>query len=210
MARKPRIWYPGAIYHVMSRGNRRSVIFQDKGDYIRFLLHLQKVQQEMPFTLHSICLMSNHFHMLIETDQDDVSSIMQKLLSLYAEDYNRIHSLTGHVFEGRFTSCLIEDNYYFLEVSRYIHLNPVKANIVYKPMQYTYSSYRFFVTDKKKHGVKPLDLIGKLIDTSRVLSYFAPDSFATYREFVEGANSHEKHELIIQSDIKEDELWLPR
>ena len=76
--------------------------------------------------MHSICLVTNHFHMIIETEKTDLSKIMQKILHPYSMDFNHKYDFTGHLFESRYTSCLIEDERYFLEVSRYIHLNPVK------------------------------------------------------------------------------------
>ena len=145
MARKKRIWYPGATYHVMSRGNRRNAIFKDKSDYIAFLEYLQLVKDDLPFKIHSLCLMTNHFHMSIETYDIELWKIMHKLLLMYSANYNIKYKLTGHLFENRYTARLIEDERYFLEVSRYIHLNPVKAQMVKNPMDYEYSSYRLFV-----------------------------------------------------------------
>lgn len=88
MARKKREWYPGAIYHVMSRGNRQKAIFKDEDDYIQFLNYIKIVQQKYPFKLHAYCLMTNHFHLEIETHQDEIWKIMQKILSLYSSEFN--------------------------------------------------------------------------------------------------------------------------
>ena len=183
MPRKNRIWYPGAIYHVMSRGNRRSEIFLKDNDYELFLMYLKMIRDKLGFKIHSICLMTNHFHILIETETVELSKIMQKLLSMYAEEFNYIHGFTGHLFEGRYTAKLIEDERYFLEVSRYIHLNPVKANMVREPLDYDYSRY----------GIE----------------YFDKGDWKEYRMFVEGKNSHEEQELLIQKDMKENDMWLP-
>ena len=210
MARKRRIWYPGACYHVMSRGIRRNRIFFDRLDYIQFLEIVRYVQKKHPFIIHSICLMSNHFHMSIETPETELWIIMRKILSVYAEAFNRRHYLKGHVFEGRYTSSLIEDDRHFLEVSRYIHLNPVKACMVDDPRKYDYSSYRFFVSDRnKKPKDKVLRMMKDLVDTSRVLSYFPGDSKEQYRMFVEGKATHEEHEQQIRKEMREDDLWLP-
>ena len=145
MPRQRRVWYPGAIYHVINRGNRKADIFRDRSDYIRFLEIVQSEQTRHDFTLHAVCLMTNHIHMLIGTKDEDLSMIIQHILGRYAGCYNRKYELSGHVFQGRFTSSLVRNDRYFLEVSRYIHMNPVKAQMVDSPADYLYSSYSLFV-----------------------------------------------------------------
>ena len=215
LPRKQRIWYPGATYHVMSRGNRRNSIFKDSSDYIDFLEYLGLVKEAFPFKIHSICLMTNHFHMAVETQSSELWKIMHKFLLSYAANYNRKYTLTGHLFENRYTAQLIEDERYFLEVSRYIHLNPVKAMMVRDPSEYEYSSYGFFVdSDKTEEGQEKTvrlhkKMIGELVDTQRVLGCFNMNSREQYRMFVEGKISHAEQELLIMKDMKEDERWLP-
>ena len=120
------------------------------------------------------------------------------------------NSFTGHLFEGRYTACIIEDERYFLEVSRYIHLNPVKAKMVREPLDYEYSSYPLFMSDGSEENVSKISShIAELVDTSRVLSCFRTNPKEQYRMFVEGKISHEEQELLIQKDMKEDEMWLP-
>ena len=211
MARQRRIWYPGATYHVMSRGNRKTAIFQEQDDYLYFLKILGTIKEKYPFKIHSLCLMTNHFHMAIETISTELWRIMQKLLSVYAEAYNHKYSLTGHLFEGRYTACIIQDERYFLEVSRYIHLNPVKAKMVKEPLDYEYSSYPLFVSDNSRYKASKIaSLIADLIDTSRAFAFFSENPKEQYRMFVESKMSHEEQELLIQKDMKEDEMWLPR
>ena len=221
MARKKRVWYPGATYHVMSRGNRRNAIFADRSDYLRFLEYLLKIREKHSFILHSLCLMTNHFHIAIETVDDELWKIMQKILSLYAEEYNHKYHFTGHLFEGRYVAQLIEDDKYFLEVSRYIHLNPVKAQMVRGPLDYEYSSYGIFMERENETGgktgnepfhfkkSKSTELIRELVSTERVLGAFGHDRREQYRMFVEGKISHAEQELLIMKDMKEDEMWLP-
>ncbi len=211
MARKKREWYPGAMYHVMSRGNRRAEIFKDHMDHLYFLELIGTVKERYPFKIHSVCLMTNHFHIAIETEDTELWRIMQKILSVYAEEYNHRHHYTGHLFEGRYTACLIKDDRYFLEVSRYIHLNPVKAQMVREPLAYKYSSYGLFVNEnsERKTGSRTEKLISELVDTNRVLNSFMNNSREQYRMFVEGKISHAEQELLIQKDMKEDEMWLP-
>ena len=216
MARKKRIWYPGATYHVMSRGNRRAAIFADRSDYLLFLEYIRKIKEKHPFKIHSLCLMTNHFHMEIETGNDELWRIMQKILSVYAEEYNHKYHYTGHLFEGRYTAQLVEDERYFLEVSRYIHLNPVKAQMVREPLEYEYSSYGLFVGGSKDH-LKTVDageskvkaVISELVETSRVLNAFQQIPQEQYRMFVEGKISHAEQEMLIRKDMKEDDMWLP-
>ena len=229
MARKKRIWYPGAIYHVMSRGNRRTEIFKDHSDHVSFLNIMKMISEKHPFKIHSICLMTNHFHLLMETADTELWRIMQKILSIHAEEFNYRHGYNGHVFEGRYTSSIIEDDRYFLEVSRYIHLNPVKALMVSEPIAYEYSSYGLFMTekqdredrgkiedlegfeDRRDHEKKEVEkLLSEMVDTSRILSYFSMSPREQYRMFVEGQGSHAEQELLIRKDMKEDEMWLPQ
>lgn len=136
LARQKREWYPGAVYHVMSRGNRRLALFKDEEDYLDFLFCIQKARERYPFQIHSLCLMTNHFHLLIKTDGTELWKIMQRMLHPYARIFNGKYHFSGHLFEGRYVSCLIEDDRYFLEVSRYIHLNLVKARMVREPLDY--------------------------------------------------------------------------
>ena len=210
MSRKKRIWYPGATYHVMSRGNRRTALFKEQDDYLVFLTYLKRAQELYGFKIHSLCLMTNHFHLALETNDIQLSKIMQKILHPYSMEFNHKYNFTGHVFESRYTACLVENERYFLEVSRYIHLNPVKAQMVRNPIDYKYSSYDLFVSELTQ---SKMDIVEKafidIIDTSRVLSAFRNNSKEEYRMFVEGKISHAEQEMLIQKDIKEDDMWLP-
>ncbi len=214
MSRKKREWYPGATYHVMSRGNRRTSLYKDKSDYLRFLECVSSAKQQYGCKIHALCLMTNHFHMIVETDRTELWKIMQKMLHPYSMDFNHKYSFTGHLFESRYTACIIEDETYFLEASRYIHLNPVKAQMVRCPLDYEYSSYRAFFDDSMEDdragiSVKPETIIKDLVDTSRVLGCFHNNSREQYRMFVEGKISHAEQEMLIQKDMKEDDMWLP-
>ena len=215
MPRKKRIWYPGATYHVMSRGNRRTAIFKENGDYLDFFEYLGNVKELYGFKIHALCLMTNHFHMAVETKDKELWKIMHRLLLTYAANYNIKYKLTGHLFENRYNACLIENDIYFLEVSRYIHLNPVKALMVREPLAYEYSSYRKYMeNDEQTEGTtakktKCAQMIAELVDTSRVLSCFNHNPKEQYKMFVEGKISHAEQELLIQKDMKEDEMWLP-
>ncbi len=202
MARKKRIWYEGACYHVMGRGVRRGVIFKKEEDYSLFRVILKKVQAKYPFILHAYCLMSNHFHMELTTIKDPIWRIMQGIMSSYARTFNQRNHFDGHLFDSRYTSCLIEDEKYFLEVSRYIHLNPVKAAMVREPLTYKYSSYGSYMAEEPEEQEDFLDL-------TRVLGNFRNNPREQYRMFVEGKISHVDQEMLIQKDMNEDEMWLP-
>ena len=190
MSRKKREWYPGAVYHVMSRGNRRGALFKDEDDYITFLMHVDRVRATHPFKVHACCLMTNHFHMLIETMEKELSKIMQKILHSYSMDFNYRHKYSGHVFESRYIDCIIKDERYFLEVSRYIHLNPVKALMVHNPLDYQYGSYGQYVAPDQVINKRVTPLLNEIVETSRVLGVFAHNSREQYRMFVEGKISH--------------------
>jgi REP element-mobilizing transposase RayT len=188
MARKQREWYENACYHVMGRGNRRAAIFKSDEDHIVFLMQLVKVKEKHPFDLHACCLMTNHFHLELTTKNEPIWKIMKPLMQNYAMWFNQRYGYIGHVFDSRYTSCLIEDDRYFLEVSRYIHLNPVKAQMVREPLAYEYSSYGLFVNreDDCNKQTKVSKLIEELVDTDRVLDAFHNNSREQYRMFVEG------------------------
>ncbi len=212
MARKKRVWYSGAVYHVMSRGNRRGTLFRDEDDYLSFLEFLTYAQGEYRFKIHALCLMTNHFHMLIETGDTELAKIMQKFLLGYAMTFNAKYNLSGHVFEKRYTDRLIEDDRYFLEVSRYIHLNPVEAGMAREALAYEYSSYRNYLRDDPNESNKTSKiekLMDELVVKERTLSFFRNHSKEEYRMFVEGKISHEEHEMLIRKDMGEDDHWLP-
>ena len=221
MARKKRYWCPGAIYHVMSRGNRKTGLFQEEADYFAFVRNVAEVKKKYPFRLHAICLMTNHFHMEIETEDDEIWKIMHRLLMSYAFDFNKKYNLSGHLFENRYRAHLIDNERYFLEVSRYIHLNPVKAKMVQNPLDYKFSSYANYVLGDKPTATANYNeyekmcinsassLFAGIVDTSRILGGLVGDGRAHYRRFVEGSESHEEHESLIQKELGENELWIP-
>ncbi|MDC0935018.1 transposase [Pirellulales bacterium] len=152
MSRPLRIEYPGAIYHAMARGNRRQTIFRDSRDYRRFLDGLEATIEKFRFELFSFCCMPNHVHLFFQTPEPNLSKGMQYLLSGYATWFNKRHQLSGHLFQGRFKGELIEDERYFWNVSRYIHLNPVRGKnpLVSRPEQWPWSSYPGYCWDQRR------------------------------------------------------------
>lgn len=142
MSRSLRIEFAGALYHVMSRGNERTDIVFDDKDRQKRVDWLQRTVETFGWRLHAFVLMTNHDHLFVETPEPNLSAGMQYINGSYASYFNRRHSRTGHLFQGRFKGNLIEEDGYFLQVSRYLHLNPVRANMVRRPEEYRWSSYR--------------------------------------------------------------------
>ena len=141
MPRKPRIHFPGAVYHVMLRGNAGQDIFIDDSDRSRFLLILQQEQELSGCRIHAYCLMDNHIHLALQVANIPLSKIMQKVGFRYTQYCNRKLKRTGHLFQGRFKAILVDQNSYLLELVRYIHLNPLRANLVNNPDAYRWSSH---------------------------------------------------------------------
>lgn len=140
MARPLRIEFPGALYHVTSRGNARQPIFLDDVDREGFIWRLGEVVQEHRWLCHAYCLMTNHFHLLIETPEANLSRGMRRLNGAYSQHFNRRHDRVGHLLQGRFTGILVERESHLLELSRYVVLNPVRAGMAARPEDYRWSS----------------------------------------------------------------------
>ena len=136
----------------MERGIRRLEIFQDEFDYQVFLEILKKESEQKKCNIHAYCLMTNHFHLLAESQNVEIGKFMKSLAGKYAMYYNHRHSYKGHVFEDRYKSCLVETDEYFLQTSRYIHLNPVKAKMTEHPEDYKWSDELIVVAAGKKSG----------------------------------------------------------
>ncbi len=142
MARPLRVQYPGALYHVISRGNERSAIFRDVRDHRTFLFTLGWVVEKFGWRVHSYCLLGNHYHLLIETPEENLTKGMHSLNGRYSQAFNRRHDRAGHVLEGRYKAILVEKEAHLLELHRYIVLNPVRARLVTRPEDWTWSNYR--------------------------------------------------------------------
>ena len=142
MARPLRIEFAGALYHLTARGNARQDIFEGDGDRQMFLEYLARVCDRHQWLCHAYCLMSNHYHLLVETGSPTLSKGMKYLNGVYTQYYNRKHARVGHLFQGRFKGVLVEKDAYLLELSRYIVLNPVRARMVRSAKDWPWSSYR--------------------------------------------------------------------
>jgi len=142
MARQLRIEYPGAVYHVTSRGNAGHAIFADDGDRAAFLKVLQAVVGRFRWRCHAYCLMGNHYHLLIETPEPNLSRGMRQLNGVYTQAYNRRHGQAGHVMQGRFKAILVEKESYLVQLCRYIVRNPVAAKLTKKVEDWPWSSFQ--------------------------------------------------------------------
>lgn len=141
MCRPLRIEYPGAVYHVTSRGNRRSHIFTDGEDRNTFFNILTEVNRRFETRCHAYCLMGNHYHLLLETPRGNLSIAMRQLNGVYTQTYNRLHCKCGHLLQGRYKAVLVQKDSHLVEAARYIVRNPVRAGLVKDPAEWPWSSY---------------------------------------------------------------------
>jgi putative transposase len=141
MARRLRLQYPGAIYHIMSRGNARQKIVRDDVDCEQVLVSLKRSVDRCGWRVYAFVLMANHLHLVLKTPRPNLSAGMQSFLSSYAIGWSRRHRQGGHVFSGRYRTELVEDETYLWDLTRYVHLNPVRARLVTDPAAWAWSSY---------------------------------------------------------------------
>ncbi len=145
MARPLRIEFAGALYHVTARGDRREPIYNDDEDRRAYLDVLGEVVEDFNWICHAYCLMGNHYHLVVETPDGNLSKGMRQLNGRYTQYSNRRHKRVGHLFQGRYTAILVDKDAYLLELSRYVVLNPVRARMVKRPNQWPWSSYHAMV-----------------------------------------------------------------
>ena len=148
MARPLRIEFPGAIYHVTSRGNAHQAIVEDDADRFEFFAVLTGVLERYGWLCHAYCLMDNHYHLMVETPDGNLARGMARLNGLYTQRFNRRHQRIGHLFQGRYKAILVERESYLLELCRYLVLNPVRAGLVRRAAAYRWSSYRATAGDE--------------------------------------------------------------
>ncbi|MEA2022262.1 MAG: transposase [Candidatus Caldatribacteriota bacterium] len=153
MTRPLRIEFNGALYHITSRGNARQAIFLNREDFSAFLKILSSVVKRYHFLLHAYCLMDNHYHLLVETPEGNLSKGMRQLNGLYAQHFNRKHQRVGHLLQGRYKALLVDKENYLLELCRYIVLNPLRAGLVKDPQKYRWSSYPATIGDERIPGL---------------------------------------------------------
>ncbi len=177
MARKPRVHFPGALYHVMARGNQGQAIFKDHPDRLRYLDLLEESQRRFKYSLYAYVLMDNHVHHLIQIGQTPLAKVMQNILFRYTRYWNAKYKKNGHLFQGRYKAILCDKDSYLLELIRYLHLNPVRSKIVKDPNRYPWSSHKAYLEGVGK----------KWVAVDEVLPLFAKtpaQAVAAYRRFV--------------------------
>ncbi|NLU08286.1 MAG: transposase [Clostridiales bacterium] len=178
MTSRARKWYPNSVYHVTARGNRKSNIFKEEEDFRTYLTILEDAIEYFngQYEIMCYCLMDNHVHILLKTKIKHIKYFISKLNSIYAKFFNNKYNYLGHLYQKRYFSELIRSDLQMLETSRYIHLNPIKANMVKKPDEYKWSSYSMYIGKEKE----------RLINSQKILAYFKKDNQRElYGKFVE-------------------------
>lgn len=181
MPRKPRMDYEGAFHHIFSRGNRRERIFWNEADYAKFEEFMIEAMNWSRIQLYSWCLMPNHFHMLLQSLEANLDEFMRRLLTRYAKYFNWTHKLVGHVFQSRFKSVLCDKETYFMELVRYIHLNPyrTKRKDFATLGSWKWSSHRFYVGQgEMPEGMQqPIQEVLERFDEDRIRAHAAYGQF---------------------------------
>ena len=206
MARPLRIEFPGALYHVTSRGNEQRPIFRDDIDCTMFLTFLGQAVQRFDWSLTAWVLMTNHYHLVIQTPEANLSRGMHWLNGTYAGWFNHRHERSGHLFQGRFDSFLVERETYLRELLRYVVLNPVRAKMVARPEDHRWSSYR---------STAGLEATNDWLDVPTALGLFDDDSIVAqsqYQEFVLAKieNSESLWDNVINGIYLGTESWAKR
>ncbi len=192
MTRPLRIQFAGAYYHVTSRGNERRNVFRNNNDREQFLSYLKSAHYRYKAVFHVFCLMNNHYHFLLETPEGNLSQIMHHINGAYTNYFNIKHKRRGHLFQGRYKAIVVDADSYAGELSRYIHLNPVRAGLIDVPEKYKWSSYRFYLGRNKRP---------EWLSTGFILSYFEGEGARPekrYQNFV-----HAKMHMRYESPMKE-------
>lgn len=191
MARKPRIEFEGALYHVVARGNRKENIFRSKGDYERYLDLLLRYKERYHYRLYAFVLMPNHLHLLMQTADANLSKIMQGLQQSYTAYFNLKYAAVGHLFQGRFKAILCDQDAYLLTLVKYINLNPVRAEIAERVDDYPWSSHHAYLHKGQRADLVDADFVLKLFDPKKTFAVrryqeFMDDSLCADREEIYG------------------------
>lgn len=167
MSRPLRIIYDGAWYHVMNRGRQGGDIFSDAEDYQAFIDLLQESCRMWQVKIAAYCLMSNHYHLLLQTPNSNLSRCMRHINGIYTQRYNRLHRSDGQLFRGRYKAIVVDADSYLLELVRYIHRNPVRAGMVKKVDDYRWSSHKGYLSKSKVWNWLYCDLVLEMLDKNK-------------------------------------------
>ncbi len=211
MPRQARIKAENAIYHIMQRGNEKKPIFKGGADKYCYLEKLQIAKQKFKFKIHAYCLMNNHVHLLVSANGADISEFMKSINVSYVAYFNHQYQRCGHLFQGRFISEIVDTDRYFLQASKYIHANPVKALMVEKPQDYHWSSYGVYIgTRKDELQLVDIDLVLDIISKDRKVAIEKYKEWVTderrigsgyrrFRYFEEGKEDERIQQAIIRN-----------
>ena len=180
MARPLRISFPGAFYHITSRGNERKAIYKSRSDRLKFLSYLESATARYAAVIHCYCLMGNHYHLLLETPSGNLPQIMRHINGAYTTYFNTKRDRSGHLFQGRYKAILVEKDAYTKELSRYIHLNPVRAGLVDAPDDYEWTSYQAYI------GAVPSP---EWLTQAFILGYFSPRRATARKQYAAFVNA---------------------
>ncbi|TFW27098.1 transposase [Duganella callida] len=200
MSRPLRLEFPGCLYHVTARGDRQQAIFRSDTDRLHWLELLENTCARFNFTVYSFCQMGNHYHILLETGEANLSRGMRQLNGTYSQYFNRRYRLVGHVFQGRYSAILVQKEAHLRELARYVVLNPVRAGLVKRPEDWAWSSYRLTVQD---------DQPPVWLNAAWMLAQFGStrrEAILAYQRFVangmtaESPIKHARHKLLLGDD----------
>lgn len=172
MARRPRVFAPGLLYHVIVRGNQRRKTFRCDEDYKAYIERLDKYRAQCRVRIYAYCLMPNHVHLLVETGATPLAKFMQGLQQSYTQHFNRRYRKVGHLFQGRYKAIICHRDMYLLALVRYIHLNPVRAKLATRPERYRYSGHNSYLN----HGT------AKIVEAAPILKLLGGKK--SYERFV--------------------------
>jgi len=194
MPRQARTKGEFSIYHIIQRGNEKKSLFLSGDDRWRFIETLERMKRKYNFLLYAYCLMDNHVHLLIDDNGNDISRLVKCINISYVYYFNQTHRRCGHLFQDRFRSELVDNDGYLLEVSRYIHNNPVRGGIVKDPSEYQWSSFNIYTGRiKDKYG---------LVDRGRILGIFSNNRVKAVKEYIDYVSKEEGKHVDIM-DIEE-------
>ena len=222
MTRPLRLEFPGAFYHIVNRGNAQEKIFLSNRDREKFLEYLSDTVDRFGVIIHCYCLMDNHYHLILETPEANISRALQWLNVSYAVYFNKKRSRMGHLFQGRFKALIVNADEYLQILSRYIHLNPMRAKVVKQPENYLWSSYNAFIgivkppewleimyvlSSFQKNQKKAMNLYKKFCEDVDFESLENPSKNAV-KGFILGNDSFVKsiQEKLIFSNIEQSEI----
>jgi REP element-mobilizing transposase RayT/DNA-directed RNA polymerase specialized sigma24 family protein len=210
MTRPLRHEFAGAVYHVTSRGDRQQAIFRDDTDRLAWLSMLACICSRFNFMVHSFCQMTNHYHIVVETCDSNLSRGMRQLNGQYSQYYNRRHQLVGHLFQGRYKAIMVQKESYLREVARYVVLNPVRAGMVLRAEDWRWSSHQLMLQDAPSPFWLHADWMLSLFGDTRERAIDA------YRQFVAagvGGNNPMKrvqHQLFLGDDAFVSAFQIPQ